>query len=162
MVTEMWLLPGACGMPNPLQSLPTPVIPPPPPTLVPTSTPTLIPTAIPTATPLPRVPLRIGIDLVPQRPQAGQEFVLRLAVMNTGGRPAHGVFIATSGPWERYTVLSVTPAGRVGRDAAGWHVASPLVIPAGSTMTLEVRARAEEPSDEQLTFAVREADPGEL
>jgi hypothetical protein len=108
------------------------------------------------------VPLRIGIELVPPRPQAGQEFLLRLGVTNMGDRPARGIYIATSGPWDRYTVLSVAPVGKIARDAAGWHIVSLVSVPPGLTITLEVHARAEEPSDEQLTFAVREADPGEL
>ena len=103
-----------------------------------------------------------GATVDPPTPNAGTEFVLRLSVTNAGQRTAHGVFIATSGPWDSYTVLSVQPAGRFGRDAAGWHIVSPLEVPAGATRTVEVHARADQPSDEQLTFAVREADPGDL
>ncbi len=88
--------------------------------------------------------------------------MLRLTVSNAGARPAHGVYIATSGPWDRYTVLSVQPDGRLARDANGWHVVSPVMVPPGSSVIVEVRARADDPSDERLTFAVREADPGEL
>jgi hypothetical protein len=108
------------------------------------------------------LPLRIGVQLVPAQPQAGQEFLLRLRITNGGTRTAHGLYIATSGPWERYTILTVAPVGSVSRDAAGWHIVSPVDAPPGSTITLELRVRADEASDEQLTFAVREADPGEL
>jgi hypothetical protein len=120
------------------------------------------PTDQPTRTPVPRPPLRIGVALDPPQPAAGAEFTLRLTVSNSGERVAHGVYIATTGPWEQYTVLSVQPSGRVGRDANGWHIVTPLDVPPGSDVVLQVQIRAENPSDERLTFAVREADPGEL
>ena len=106
--------------------------------------------------------MRIGVRVEPPRPRAGQDFSVHLSVLNDSDRVVHGVFIGTSGPWDRYTILTVAPAGRVGRDATGWYIVSPADIPPGSTITLEVRARADDPSDEQLTFAVREARPGEL
>jgi hypothetical protein len=106
--------------------------------------------------------MRIAVELEPPQPAIGTEFVLRLNVTNDGDRSAHGVYIATSGPWDTYTVLSVLPRGALGRDAAGWHIVSPIEVPAGRTLTVEVHARADEPSDERLTFAVREADPAEL
>jgi hypothetical protein len=110
------------------------------------------------------VPLRIAAQLEPPAPRAGAEFTLRLSVTNDGDRAARGVYIATSGPWERWTVLEVLPEGWFARDAAGWHIVSPVEVPprgAGS-LELEVRVRADEPAEEQLTFAVREAEPGEL
>lgn len=83
-------------------------------------------------------------------------------ISDDGDRSARGVYIATSGPWERWTVIDIQPAGTFARDAAGWHVVSPIDIAPGQTRTLELHIRAEEPSQEQLTFAVREAEPGEL
>jgi hypothetical protein len=108
------------------------------------------------------VPLRISAQLDPPMPRAGSEFMLRLTIANDADRSARGVYIATSGPWERWTVLEVTPSGNFARDAAGWHLASSLEIPARTTRTIEVRIRADEPSEDQLTFAVREAEAGEL
>jgi hypothetical protein len=109
-----------------------------------------------------RVPLRVAVVLDPPRPAVGQTFTLTLAITNEGTRPAAGVYVSTSGQWDRYTVISVRPTGVFVRDATGWHFGSPLRIGPGETQSLTVEARAEEPSDEQLTFAVREADPGEL
>jgi hypothetical protein len=88
--------------------------------------------------------------------------VLRLTIANDGDRPAHGVYVATSGPWERWTVLAVLPRGKFARDAAGWHITSAIDIPPQQSGEIEVRIRADAPSEEQLTFAVREAEPGEL
>jgi hypothetical protein len=121
-----------------------------------------MPTAPPTATPVPALPLRITAELDPPAPRAETEFVLRLSITNDGDRPARGVYIATSGPWDRWTVLQVRPRGTFGRDAAGWHISSALEIPPRQSRGIEVRIRAEAPSEEQLTFAVREAEPGEL
>src|SRR5260370_28280528 len=45
---------------------------------------------------------------------------------NDGPRLAHGVYVATSGPWERWTVLDIQPSGTFERDAAGWHLISPI------------------------------------
>jgi hypothetical protein len=112
--------------------------------------------------PIPPLSLRIAARVDPPTPSVGTEFVIQLAVTNAGDRPAHGLYIATSGPWDRYSVLDVQPDGAFGRDAAGWHIVSPVEVPPGATRTVEVRARAEQPSDEQLTFAVREAEPGDL
>jgi hypothetical protein len=109
-----------------------------------------------------RVPLRLSVALDPTTPTVGQTFTLTLAITNTGARAAEGVYISTSGPWDRYTVLSVKPTGAFVRDATGWHFGSSLRIAPGETQSLTVEARADEPSNEQLTFAVREADPGEL
>jgi hypothetical protein len=158
----------ACGgatqppTPTPLPPTATPVIP--TPTLVPTATrvppsPTPIP---PTATPVPPLALHIMAQLDPPTPHAGEEFVLSLAVANEGGRPARGVYIATSGPWDRWTVLDIQPSGTINRDAAGWHIVSGMQIPPGASQSLELHIRADEPAQEQLTFAVREAEPGEL
>jgi hypothetical protein len=108
------------------------------------------------------LPLRINAQLDPPTPRAGEEFVLALSVSNDGPRSARGVYVATSGPWERWTVLDVQPSGTFERDAAGWHFISAIEIPSGEERTLEVHLRADEPAQEQLTFAVREAEQGEL
>ena len=109
-----------------------------------------------------RVPLRLAVSVDPPNPTAGQAFTLTLAITNEGTRPTDGVYVSTGGPWDRYTVLSVRPAGAFVRDAMGWHFGSPLRIPPGQTQSLTVEARADEPSEQQLTFAVRESDPGEV
>jgi hypothetical protein len=106
--------------------------------------------------------LRISAELNPATPHAGEEFVVALTIANDGERAAHGVYIATSGPWDRWTVLGVQPSGTFGRDAAGWHIVSGISVPSGDSRTLEVHVRADEPSQEQLTFAVREAEPNEI
>jgi hypothetical protein len=106
--------------------------------------------------------MRITAELEPPTPRAETEFVLRLTVVNDGDRPAHGVYVATSGPWERWTVLAVRPRGMFARDAAGWHISSAVEIPPQQSREVDVRIRADAPSEEQLTFAVREAEPGEL
>jgi hypothetical protein len=145
--------------------------PPPVPTVVDTSTPVVPPTALatatstplpPTATPQPRVPLSIHAELDPSVPRAGEEFVVVLSITNDGERPTRGIYVATTGPWERWTVLGVEPAGTFAADAAGWHIVSPLQIPPHEMRMLEVHVRADEATEEQLTFAVREAEPGEL
>ncbi len=125
----------------------------------PTATVTPVP---PTATPVPPLPLRIAAQLDPPTPRAGEDFTLALSVTNDGARAAHGVYIATSGPWDRWTVIDMQPDGTFAPDATGWHVVSAMEVPPGETRTLQLHVRAEEPSQEQLTFAVREAEPGEL
>jgi hypothetical protein len=106
--------------------------------------------------------LRISAQLDPPTPRAGEEFVLALSVDNDGDHAAHGAYIATTGPWDTWTVLGVEPDGVFGRDDAGWHIVSSIEIPPGETRTILVHVRADEPSQEQLTFAVREAQPQEL
>jgi hypothetical protein len=100
--------------------------------------------------------------LDPPTPHAGEEFVLGLTISNDGSRVAHGLYIATSGPWNRWTVLDIQPSGTFSRDAEGWHIVSPIEVPPGQSRALDVHVRADEASQEQLTFAVREAQPGEL
>jgi hypothetical protein len=124
--------------------------------------PTSLPTPRLSPTLAPVLPLRIGAQLDPPMPRAGTEFVLRLTIADDGDRAAQGVYIATSGPWDRWTVLDVQPGGTFGRDANGWHIASPLLIPSRETRDVEIHIRADEATEEQLTFAVREAEPGEL
>jgi hypothetical protein len=109
-----------------------------------------------------RLPLRLGVALEPPSPSVGQTFTLTLAITNDGTRPSEGVYVSTAGQWDRYTVISVRPLGAFVRDATGWHFGSPLRIGPGQTQALVVEARADEPSDAQLTFAVREAEPGEV
>jgi hypothetical protein len=116
----------------------------------------------PSPTPIVPLPLRINALLDPPTPRAGEEFVLALSITNDGSRSAHGVYIATSGPWDRWTVLGVEPDGSFARDAAGWHIVSAVDVPPAETRTILVHTRADEPAQEQLTFAVREAEPGEL
>ena len=106
--------------------------------------------------------MQISAELQPPTPHAGEEFVVALNITNDGERPAHGVYIATSGPWDRWTVLDVQPSGALTRDATGWHLISPIEIPPHETETLQVQVRADEASEEQLTFAVREAEAGEI
>lgn len=117
---------------------------------------------MPSPTPIASVPLRISAQLDPTAPTVGSEFVLRLFIADDGSRAAHGVYIATTGPWDRWTVLRVDPAGSVSRDSNGWRIVSPLEVPPGGSAQLEVHVRADSPSEVQLTFAVREAEPGEL
>jgi hypothetical protein len=148
-------VPTPPATPTPLPS-PTPV----PPTAMPVP-PTATPVP-PTPTPVPPLPLRISALLDPPTPHAGEEFVLALSVTNDGSRAAHGVYIATSGPWDRWTVLGVEPDGSFAQDAAGWHIISSIDTPPAETRTILVHIRADEPSQEQLTFAVREAEPSEL
>lgn len=163
---------SACSIPGQAPPTPIPTSTIQPPTPVPTRVPTLPPTptpAPPTPTPVPPtptlvpvLPLRISAQLDPPTPHAGEEFVVALSIINEGPRAARGVYIATSGPWDRWTVLSIEPSGTFARDAAGWHVISSIQIPPSETRTLLVHTRADEPAQEQLTFAVREAEPGEL
>jgi hypothetical protein len=108
--------------------------------------------------------MQISAELDPPTPHAGEEFVVALNVTNTGDRAARGIYIATSGPWDTWTVLGVEPNGTFDRDANGngWHIISNEEVPTGETRTVLVHVRADEPSQQQLTFAVREAEPGEL
>jgi Domain of unknown function DUF11 len=145
--------------PLPVDETPTPTRPAPTLTPVP-PTPTLTPVP-PTPTPT-LLPLSISAELDPPTPHAGEEFVVALSITNDGEAPAHGVYVATSGPWDRWTVLDVQPAGTFAGDESGWHVVSPIEIPPQESRTLEVHVRADEASEEQLTFAVREAEPSEL
>jgi Domain of unknown function DUF11 len=168
---------SGCGRPtqSPGTPQPTPTPSPPAPAVLntPTSaptvavlaTPTLTPTPTPlppTPTPVPRLPLSIRAELDPPTPRAGEEFVVALSITNEGERPARGIYVATTGPWDRWTVIDVEPSGTFARDATGWHLVSPTEIQPHETRTIEVHVRAEEPTEEQLTFAVREAEPGEL
>jgi hypothetical protein len=149
--------PSQAASPPATRVLPSPSV------ALPSPTPLLLtPTPIPPATPVPVLPLRISAELDPPTPHAGEEFVLVLKIANDGPRPARGVYVATSGPWDRWTVLDVQPSGSFERDAAGWHVVSVIEIPPGEERSVEVHIRADEPAQEQLTFAVREAEPGEL
>lgn len=106
--------------------------------------------------------MQISAQLDPPTPHAGEEFVLALNVTNDGDHTTRGVYIATSGPWDRWTVLGIEPDGTFARDAAGWHIVSATNVPPTETRTILVHIRADEPDQEQLTFAVREAEPGEL
>ena len=166
------LLLAACGGPTQSNSLPT-LPPTPPPTLTPLPSPsptlfvpptlTPMPTPVPpTVTPLPALSLQITAQLDPPTPHAGEEFVVALSVTNDGDRAARGVYIATGGPWDRWTVLGIEPSGTFVPDAAGWHIVTDEQVPAGETRTILVHTRADEPSQEKLTFAVREAEPREL
>jgi hypothetical protein len=158
--------PGAAPQAVTPQATPTP-----PPTVLSTpsvvvtaaasATPTLTPLP-PTATPVPRLPLSIRAELDPPTPHAGEEFVVALSITNDGERPARGIYVATTGPWDRWTVLEVQPSGTFARDATGWHIVSPIEIAPKETRTLELHVRADEATEEQLTFAVREAEPDEL
>ena len=84
-------------------------------------------------------------------------FTIALHITNDGTRSADGVDVATTGPWDRYTVLAVRPTGTFLRYASDWHILSPIAIDPGETATLDLDLRADEPSDEQLSFSVREA-----
>jgi uncharacterized protein DUF11 len=127
----------------------------PPATLAPTTPPS-------TPTPVPAVPLHLSALLDPATPRAGEDFTVAVTVGNDGDRPAHGVYIATAGPWDRWTVLGIEPSGTFDKDAAGWHVISSVDVPPGETRTIQLHVRAEQPAQEQVTFAVREATPMEL
>jgi hypothetical protein len=167
-----------CGAPAPAPSLPpptetptatasppnaTPTPLPPTPTLVPTATLVPTPTLVrPTATPIPPLMLSISAQLDPPTPHAGENFTLALTIGNDGDRPAEGVYIATTGPWDQWTVLGIEPSGTFDQDAAGWHLISDVEIPPGDSRTVQVHVRADQPAQQQLTFAVREAAPSEL
>jgi hypothetical protein len=113
-------------------------------------------------TPVPAVPLHLSAQLDPPTPHAGEEFTLALTVGNDGSRVTQGVYIATNGPWDQWTVLGLEPSGTFDRDSTGWHLVSDVQIPPGETRTIQLHLRADQPAQEQLTFAVREATPAEL
>ena len=148
--------PGLPATALPVTALPATAL---PATASATPTPTPPP---PTPTPVARLPLSIRAELDPSTPRAGEEFVVALSITDNGGRPARGIYVATTGPWDRWTVLQVEPSGTFARDATGWHIVSPIEIQPDETRTLEVHVRADEATEEQLTFAVREAEPSEL
>ena len=106
--------------------------------------------------PRPEVPLSLSVELGTQAPQVGQTFTIALHITNGGTRAADGVDVTTTGPWDRYTVLAVRPTGTFLRYASDWHVLSPMAIDPGQTATLQLDLRSDEPSDEQLSFSVRE------
>jgi hypothetical protein len=106
--------------------------------------------------------LHVSALLDPPSPTAGQDFTLALTIGNDGDRPAEGVYVATTGPWDQWTVLGIEPSGSFDQDAAGWHLVSDVQIPPGETRTIQVHVRADNPTQEQLTFAVREADASAL
>ena len=137
---------------------PTAVVPPTP-SATATATSTPVP---PTATPQPRLPLSIHAELDPAVPRAGEEFVVALSITNDGDRAARGIYVATTGPWDRWTVLGIEPSGTFAADATGWHIISPIDIPPHETRTIQIHVRADEATEEQLTFAVREAERTEL
>ncbi len=120
------------------------------------------PPAVASPTASAALPLRIAAQLDPPTPRAGAEFVLQLSIANDGNRPARGVYIATRGPWDRWTVLGTDPTANFARDATGWRMISDVQIPAHESRSIDVHIRADAPSEDQLTFAVREAEPGEL
>src|SRR5919197_2490155 len=103
------------------------------------------------------VPLSLSVELGPTAPRAGQDFTIVLHITNGGTRDADGVDVTTTGPWDRYNVVAIRPVGTFLRYASAWHLISPLAIAPGETATLEMQLRADEPSDEQLSFSVREA-----
>jgi hypothetical protein len=106
--------------------------------------------------------LSISAQLDPATPHAGEDFTLALTIGNSGDRPAEGVYVATTGPWDQWTVLGVEPSGTFDRDAAGWHLISSVEVPPGDSRTVQLHVRADQPAQQQLTFAVREAVPSEL
>jgi hypothetical protein len=71
---------------------------------------------------------------------------------------ARGVYLATSGPWDRWTILGIEPAASLARDAAGWRIISDLQIPPHDSRSIDLHIRADTPSEDQLTFAVREVE----
>ena len=149
--------------PAPVLSTPTPTVL--PPTATPVPTPTRVPTPTPvppTATPVPPLALHISALLDPPTPHAGEDFTLALTIGNDGDRPAEGVYVATTGPWDQWTVTGIEPSGTFDKDDAGWHLISNVEIPPGNSRTIQVHVRADQPAQEQLTFAVREAVPSEL
>jgi hypothetical protein len=154
---------------TPVQPASTPTALLPTSTLVPTvtqiPTATLVPTPTPvppTATPIPPLMLSISAQLDPPTPHAGEEFTLVLTIANSGDRPAEGVYVATTGPWDQWTVLGIEPSGTFEQDAAGWHLVSNVEVPPGDNRTIQLHVRADQPAQQQLTFAVREAAPSEL
>jgi hypothetical protein len=108
-------------------------------------------------TALPEIRLGLDVSIAPPTPQIGQAFTISLVITNRGARPTSGVDVTVTGPWERYTVLAIEPEARVLRYATAWHLISALRIPPGSSGTLELRLRTDEASDQQLTFAARDA-----
>ncbi len=157
--------PPPAASPTTTAALPT-VTPPPTPTLVPSATATPVPSSPtpvpPTLTPVPPLTLSISAQLDPPTPHAGENFTLALTIANQGDRPAEGIYIATTGPWDQWTVLGVEPSGTFEQDGAGWHLISDVEIPPGDNRTVQLHVRADQPAQQQLTFAVREAAPSEL
>lgn len=107
----------------------------------------------PTAVPAPP-PLAIAFtgEFDPRVLRVGQKLVIKLGIENKSTRPIEGLRIFTTGPWDKYTVVSVVPNGRFESGMIGYNVYSGMTVPPGQTRFLSIVANPNEPGNHDFSF----------
>jgi hypothetical protein len=99
----------------------------------------------------------------PRTLRVGAELVMRLEVENRGSAPIEGFRFFTNGPWDKFTVTNVLPAGRVERGPVGTNVRVPgLTVQPGETGTVQIVASPNEAGDHEFSFIPHAGETGLL
>lgn len=82
----------------------------------------------------------------------GEKLVVELTISNKSDRPIEGLRFFSSGPWGKFTVVNVTPNGRLESGLIGWNVYTSMSVPQGQTRTVSIVAYPNEPGNHEFSF----------
>lgn len=134
-----------------------------PPTPVPATAtalpaPTVAPTAVPKAAPPTDAPTPSApvVDFSgafkPRLLKVGEKLVVELSIENKSDRPIEGLRIFSSGPWGKFTVVNVMPAGNFESGLLGYNIYSRMTVPPGQKRVVSIIAYPNEPGTHDFTF----------
>lgn len=110
-------------------------------------------TVPPTATTVPAPTVLFTGRFEPSLLRVGAKLVVELTLENKSDRQIEGIRIASSGPWDKYTIVNVMPGGRHESGFLGGHsFYTNMVIPPGQKRALNVVAYPNEPGSHDFTF----------
>lgn len=139
-------------------SLPTPTeAPPPTATVAPAAPAAPTPTAAaqqrpPTAPPAPDPAILFSGRFQPSLLRVGQKLVIELTMENKSPYALGGIRLFSNGPWDKYTVVSVTPNGRFESGLLGQNISLDMQILTGEKRTIIIVAYPNEPGNHEFTF----------
>jgi len=139
---------------------PTPV-----PIAAPTAVPTLAPTATtrpPTATPISKPIVDFTGKFEPRVLRIGQRITMTLTLINKSDQSFETVRLFGGGPWDKFTIISVGPAGRVDKGIFGWNFRFAGGLAAGETKVMTIVASPNEPGNHELTFIPNNGETGQV
>lgn len=132
-------------------------------TVAPTATPKPTATVAPTATPKPAaITVAFTGQFQPTILRVGEKLVVQLGLENKSSQELKGFRVFSTGPWDKYTIVNVMPAGSFDNGLFGTTFTAGMLVPAGEKRFLNIVAYPNEPGSHKFTFEARMPESGAL
>lgn len=98
----------------------------------------------------------LSVRVQPATVRVGQPVVVQLVITNLSGSTINGVWVETTGPWDKIANVDVSPNGTFARTTTGYVAQTAMLIPPGATRSVLLRIEPAVSGVQRFTFALRE------